>query len=69
MVMVDNSCSRGRGFKSGPVFVYWMDIFPNDLLFKLYGLFEKRPKINEKKRPQLAHLKKVECSIGVKKYI
>ena len=40
MVMGDNSCSKGRGFKS------WMDIFHIDLCKNCVNVCLKRLKIN-----------------------
>ena len=41
MVMGDDSCLRGCGFKSRDCILDGVDIFQMDLLQKLYCLFEK----------------------------
>ena len=55
VVKGDDSCSRGAG--SNPGAIYCMDIFTY-ICCKNGSVCLKRPKIN-KKRPGLAHLKKL----------
>ena len=52
MVMGDNSCSKGRGFKSCAI--YWMDIFSHWFVVKIV-LFVSNDRKQMKKRPELAH--------------
>ena len=58
MVIGDDSCSRGGGFKSQHCILDGHDIIQIDLLIKLYCLFGKRPKINKKEAGVGPFLKK-----------
>ena len=61
MVMGDDSCLRGRGFESR---CHILDgRFFTLICCKYCIVCLKKPKINLKKRPGLAHLKNISCAV------
>ena len=58
VVMVNDSCSRGRGFESQHRILDGHDIFSHWFVVKIVLFVWKRPRIN-KKRPGLAHFLKI----------
>ena len=62
MVKGNNSCSKGRGFKSCAI--YWMDIFSHWFVVKIV-LFVSNDRKQMKKRPELAHYLKKNIMVDI----